>query len=189
MTWIEAVATFFGILCVWLTIRQNVLCWPAGLVQVFLYIFVFYDAKLYADMVLHIIYVVLSIYGWLHWSAKKDSMLPITQVGRMAVWILTLLTGTFVWGYSLATFTDASVPYPDSFIVVASLIAQWMMARKKLESWYFWIIADFVAIIVYGYKALYLTAGLYFIFLLMAIAGYRAWQRDLQKPGEPIVAS
>jgi nicotinamide mononucleotide transporter PnuC len=80
----------------------------------------------------------------------------------------------------LFPFTDASVPYLDSFVVMASLIAQWLMARKKLESWFFWILADIVAIGVYSYKDLYLTSGLYFVFLMMAITGYLTWRKDVR---------
>lgn len=178
MTWIEGVAALFGFLCVWLTIKQNILCWPTGLVQVFLYIFVFYGAKLYADMILHIIYVGLSIYGWVHWRTGAKSALPVTHAERLWVWIFVLGGLSLVWGYSLTTYTDASVPYYDSFIVAGSLIAQWLMARKKLESWLFWIVADVVAIIIYAYKSLYLTSALYTAFLIMAVLGYLAWQKS-----------
>jgi nicotinamide mononucleotide transporter len=186
MTWIEAVAAFFGFLCVGLTIRRNVLCWPAGLVQVFLYIFIFYDARLYADMVLHIIYVGLSIYGWIYWSrSKRSGLTVVTRMNNIMPWVVIMIAGASIWGYSLATFTDASVPYLDSLVVMASLIAQWLMARKKLESWYFWILADIVAIGIYGYKELYITSGLYLAFLVMAMAGYFAWRKDFraQKQG------
>lgn len=179
MTWIEGIATLFGLLCVWLTIKQNIWCWPTGLIQVFLYIFIFYEARLYADTFLHIIYVVLSIYGWITWYGKVTRVLHVSHVERLYIWIVVLIAGTLVWGYSLTAFTDASLPYIDSFIVMASLIAQWLMANKKLQSWFFWITADIVAIGVYGYKELYITSGLYSVFLIMAISGYYAWRKDL----------
>lgn len=181
MTSLEAVATFFGLLCVWLTIKQNILCWPAGLVQVCLYIFIFYDAKLYADMGLHITYVGLSIYGWMYWKKSTESgQRVVTHTRNILLWIPIMLIATIASGYLLTTFTDASVPYLDSFVVMASLIAQWLMARKKLESWIFWILADIVAIGIYSYKDLYLTSGLYFVFLIMAITGYFTWRKDLR---------
>lgn len=180
MTWMEAIATVFGLLCVWLTIRQNVFCWPAGLVQVFLFIFIFYEARLYADVVLHIIYVGLSIYGWVHWSKRDRAPLAVTVVRYLPLWMAVVIAGTGVWGYALTRFTDASVPYFDSFVVMASLVAQWLMARKKLESWHFWIVADIVAVGVYSYKELYLTTALYFVFLILAVTGYVAWRKDLR---------
>ena len=178
---IEALATLFGLLCVWLTIKQNILCWPTGLVQVFLYIFIFYDAKLYADMGLHIIYVGLGVYGWIYWRKSRQSgQRTVTHAKNILTWILMMLIGTVASGYGFTTFTDASVPYLDSLVVMASLIAQWLMARKKLQSWFFWILADVVAIGVYSYKDLYLTSGLYFVFLLMAITGYLTWLKDMR---------
>jgi nicotinamide mononucleotide transporter len=181
MSLIEAVATFFGLLCVWFTIKENIWCWPAGIVQVSLYIFVFYDSKLYSDMVLHIIYVFLNAYGWYHWLYKKNEKaeLSVSDVGKqLTVWIIGCIIGTAVLGYLMTTYTDASFPYSDAFITIASLIAQWLLAKKKLESWYFWIIVDVVAVGVYGLKELYLTTGLYAVFLVLAVFGYFEWRKS-----------
>lgn len=104
MSEIEIIATIFGVICVWLTIKQHIACWPIGLVQVFLYIFVFYQAKLYADMVLHVIYVLLSIYGWYHWSENKtnDQRSGISLVGRsIYVYGALCLLATFIIGFYL----------------------------------------------------------------------------------------
>jgi nicotinamide mononucleotide transporter len=181
MSLIEAAATFFGLLCVWFTIKENIWCWPAGIVQVSLYIFVFYDSKLYSDMVLHIIYVFLNAYGWYHWLYKKNEKaeLPVSDVGKqLSLWVIVCIIGTAVLGYLMTTYTDASFPYPDAFITIASLIAQWLLAKKKLESWYFWIIVDVAAVGVYGLKELYLTTGLYAVFLVLAVFGYFEWRKS-----------
>jgi nicotinamide mononucleotide transporter len=183
MTWIEATAVIFGLLCVGLTIRQNIWCWPTGLVQVALYIAIFYSVKLYSDLILHVIYVVLQIYGWYHWlhGGKNRSTLPVSSLtyrGWLA-WPSVVVVGTFAWGYLMATYTDASVPYGDAFTTAASLVAQWLMARKRVESWLFWISVDVVAIGIYWYKGLYLTSGLYAAFLVLAIAGLLAWRKSL----------
>jgi nicotinamide mononucleotide transporter len=180
MSFIEAIATFFGLICVWLTIKENILCWPAGIIQVSLYIFVFFDAKLYSDVLLHIIYVFLNFYGWYHWTYGRTGkeVLHISGVGRaLALWLMVCVGGTAGLGLMMSAFTDASFPYPDAFITVASLIAQWLMAKKKLESWYFWIIVDIVAVVVYGLKELYLTTGLYAVFLVLATLGYFQWRK------------
>ncbi len=187
MIWIESTATLFGLLCVWLTVRQNIWCWPTGLVQVILYIFVFYDAKLYSDLILHVIYVIMQIYGWSHWlhggathSSLKISRQPLTHT---VAWSLSAIFGTMVWGYVMASLTDAAVPYFDAFIVVTSLIAQWLLARKKIESWFYWITVDVVAIGVYLYKSLYITTGLYSVFLFLAVSGYFTWRKSLITEG------
>jgi len=188
MTWIEAIAVVFGLVCVWLTIRQNIWCWPTGLVQVALYIFIFYRVALYSDLILHIIYVILQIYGWYHWlhGGENRKVLPVSTLGLQArvAWPAVAVFGTFGWGYLMATFTDAAVPYGDAFTTVSSLIAQWLMARKKLESWFFWISVDVVAVCIYWYKSLHLTSGLYAVFLILATLGWFAWRKSLRQQNE-----
>lgn len=183
MTWIEATAVIFGLLCVWLTVRQNIWCWPTGLVQVALYIVIFYDAKLYSDVILHVVYVILQIYGWHHWlyGGRDRSKLPVTslQAHGLIGWILVVAVGTAGWGWSMARFTDASVPYWDAFTTVASLVAQWLMTRKRLQSWLFWISVDIVAIGVYLHKSLIMTSGLYLIFLVLATMGFFTWRTSM----------
>jgi nicotinamide mononucleotide transporter len=185
MTWIEATAVVFGLVCVWLTIRQNIWCWPTGLVQVALYIAIFYRVKLYSDLILHVIYVVMQVYGWYHWlhGGKNRGALPVSTLSlrARAAWPSTAIVGTLVWGYLMATFTDASVPYSDAFTTVASLIAQWLMARKRLESWFFWISVDVIAIGIYWYKGLILTSGLYAVFLVLATMGLFSWRKSMRE--------
>ena len=188
MILIEGVAVVFGLMCVWLTVRQNIWCWPTGLVQVSLYIFIFYEVKLYSDLMLHFIYIGLQIYGWYHWlhGGKSRANLPVSELGSRSrlVWPLIAIACTGVWGYLMATYTDAAVPYGDAFTTVASLIAQWLMARKRLESWLFWIAVDVVAIGIYWHKSLYLTSGLYAVFLVLATIGWLEWRRSLVSESE-----
>jgi nicotinamide mononucleotide transporter len=185
MTWIEASAVAFGLACVILTIRQNIWCWPTGLVQVALYIVIFYQVKLYSDLILHAIYVWLQIYGWYHWlhGGKERAALPVSRLGIRSciAWAVVTALGTAGWGFTMATYTDAAVPFGDAFTTVASLVAQWLLARKHLESWLFWISVDIVAIGIYWNKELYLTSGLYAVFLILATLGWLAWRKSLNK--------
>ncbi|QDT64885.1 nicotinamide riboside transporter PnuC [Calycomorphotria hydatis] len=182
MTWIELTAVAFGIACVVLTIRQNIWCWPTGLVQVLLFIVIFYQVKLYSDLALHVIYVFLQLYGWYHWAygGKSTASLKVTllRLELRLLWLVFAVFGTFGLGFLMSTYTDASLPYGDAFTTVVSLIAQWFMTRKKLESWICWVAVDVVAIGIYLQKELYLTTGLYAIFLVLAISGYVAWLRS-----------
>ncbi len=184
MAAIEIIAVIFGLLCVILTVRQNIWCWPTGLVQVTLYIFIFYHVKLYSDLILHVIYVFMQIYGWYHWlhGGEERSKLRVSRLvlSYLAGWIVLCVIGTFLWGWLMKTFTDAAVPFADAFTTVASLIAQWLMARKKLESWWFWISVDVVAIGVYFYKDLFFTTGLYALFLILATFGFFSWQKSVK---------
>lgn len=181
MTTIEAIAAIFGLASVWLTVRQNIWCWPTGLVMVALYILVFLDAKLYADMALQVVYILLSIYGWVHWARGGDRHNPLavttlTSSARV-LWAVGVLIFAAALGRMLETQTDASLPFPDAMITSLSLAAQYLMARKKLESWCCWIAVDVLAIMVFSFKGLYITAGLYSVFLGLAILGYIEWSR------------
>lgn len=185
MTWIEAIAVVFGCACVILTIRQSIWCWPTGLVQVVLFIVIFYQVKLYSDLILHVVYVVLQFYGWYHWlhGSKHGDKLPVSQLSCTSrfAWVVVTLFVAAVWGYLMDRYTDASVAYGDAFTTVASLVAQWMMARKRLESWLFWIVVDVVAVFIYWYKGLYLTSGLYAVFLVLATMGWFTWRRSFRQ--------
>lgn len=180
-SWIEIAATGFGLASVAFTVRQNIWCWPTGLVMVALYIVVFWEAKLYSDMGLQVIYVFLQIYGWYHWvhgGNDPGRQIPVSRIApRQAIgWGVVAVAGTVGLGYSMSTYTDAALPYPDATTTVLSLIAQWLMARKVLESWWVWITVDVLAIGIYFYKGLYPTTILYGVFLLLATAGFFAWR-------------
>jgi len=181
MTLIEAIAVLFGLIAVWFNVKQIIWCWPAGLIQVSLYVYIFYHAKLYSDLILHIIYIILQLYGWFSWlyGGEKHSALKVTQLKRsiFVAWLSFCALGTFLWGYFMATQTDAALPYPDAFTTVTSLAAQYLMTRKKMESWILWVVVDVVAIGVYFYKDLFLTTGLYAVFLVMSVMGWQQWQK------------
>lgn len=181
--YLELFGAVFGFLSVYFTIKENILCWYFGLIQVTVYCFVFYTSKLYSDMILHIIYIFLQIFGWYNWKygGNNKSTLRITLITKSVLWIMLTLALTLCLGYVMHNKTDASYPYPDAFITVASLVAQYLMIRKVLGSWIFWIVVDVVAIFVYGFKNLYFTTALYIVFLIMAIIGYLQWKNTYQE--------
>ncbi|ACB73547.1 nicotinamide riboside transporter PnuC [Opitutus terrae] len=187
----EILGTVLGIVGVWLMIRQNVWGWPVGIVQVALYAWVFYEARLYSDALLQLFFFAIQAYGWWHWlRGEKDeggvtrtqpAALPVTQLRWRGVlgWIGAGAIATATWGELMRRTTDAALPHWDAFILVFSLIAQWLQARKRLECWAGWMIVNVVAIGVYWAKDLRLTAGLYLVFFGMAVAGHVAWRRSL----------
>lgn len=189
MSPIEVVAVIAGFLCVYFTIKENIWCWPTGLLQVTLYIFVFYQAKLYSDVILHVIYVAMNIYGWYFWlhggRLRKEARITRLLPAWLAACIAGSVAGTLLLGWFMASRTDAALPYADAFTTVFSLTAQWLLSRKKLENWYFWIAVDVVAIGVYFAKDLYLTGVLYIAFLIMATVGLLRWRSSFAAlPGE-----
>jgi len=190
MSMIELVAVICGFLCVFFTIRENIWCWPTGLVQVSLYVFVFFEAKLYSDVILHIIYIFMNIYGWYFWlhggRQKQEAKVTALADRWLAGTVLGSTIAMLLLGYLMASRTDASFPYGDAFTTTFSLSAQWLMSRKKLESWHFWIAVDVVAIYIYAVKGLHLTAGLYTAFFIMAIIGLQKWKQSMQQNHEII---
>lgn len=180
----EIAATLFGLVSVYLTVKENVLCWPTGIIMVILYVFVFYDAKLYSDVMLQVIYVFMQAYGWYFWvygGIKEEKVHVTTLKARERIMSLfAVIIGAAAWGYLMYTYTDASLPYTDSLIVVMSLIAQWFLAKKVLESWVLWIAVDVLALYVYSVKGLYLTTGLYAVFLILAIKGLIEWRKSFK---------
>lgn len=181
-TWTEIWGTLFGIAGVWLTLKQNILCFPAGIVNVGIYALLFFENKLYADAVLQIIYIVLLVYGWINWGKQRDlkGFSTSRTPAKMRIALVAIcLTSTALLGFLFSEFTDASLPYLDSLLTSMSLIAQWMIAKKKIENWLIWIFADTLYVFMYAYKHLYLTSVLYFIFILLAVLGYREWKKSL----------
>ena len=184
MNWTEAVAVVFGAAAVALTIRQSLWCWPLGLVQVALYVYVFYQARLYSDMVLHVIYVVLQVYGWYRWrSGERGSALPVSYLSltERAGWAMAIALAASVWGEAMLRYTDAAAPRADAFIAAASLAAQYLLAIKKLENWIVWIVVDVVAIAVYWSRDLRLTSGLYGVFLGLCVLGLIEWRKSYER--------
>lgn len=179
----EIIGTVLGIWGVWLTIRQNIWCWPIGAVQVLVYAWVFFTAKLYSDVLLQLVFFVLEVYGWWYWlrGGEKRAELPVTRLSAKAVagWLVLGAALTAGWGELMHRTTDAALPHWDAFVLVFSLIAQWFQARKNLECWPGWVVVNVVAIGVYWAKDLRLTSGLYLVFLAMSFWGWRAWRRSL----------
>lgn len=168
---------------VWLAARQNVLTWPVGLAGVLLSLVVFYRANLYADVVLQLFYLGTTAYGWYQWlyGGPRHAALGVARASARTLW-LTLALGAAlspVAGFLFARFTAADVPYLDSALAVFSVLATLLMGRKLIEHWLFWIVLDLAYTGLYWYKGLYLYSLLYFIFTLLAVAGYRAWHRSL----------
>jgi nicotinamide mononucleotide transporter len=185
MNWIEIAAAAFGIAAVYLSARQSVWNWPLGIINVALYIIVFYEVKLYADMGLQVVYVVLAAYGWWHWlhGGANRGVLQVSRIPAREVVILTIafLVGTAALSTFLARRTDASLPLADSALTVASLVAQYMMTRKHLECWLVWLVADVAYVAMFIYKSLWPTAGLYAVFCVLAVVGWQQWRDSLRQ--------
>jgi nicotinamide mononucleotide transporter len=179
----EIVAVILGLISVYLTTRQNVWCYPLGIISVFLYIFIFYEVKLYADMGLQVFFIILQVYGWYEWlyGGTDHSALHVSWAAKKVYGASAVFTviATAMLGYILHQLTDASLPYVDSFLAVLSMAAQWMMAKKYIENWILWTIVNIGSIGMYGVKGLYFTMFLYAVYFGLALFGYAEWKRSL----------
>jgi nicotinamide mononucleotide transporter len=181
---LEIFAALFGAWSVWLSVRQKILSWPTAIVNVALYAIVFYQAKLYADMGLQVIYAILSIYGWYQWlyGGEGHTELHVTRMSRaLAVRLLLIaVASAVILGSILRRTTDAALPFMDSALTSASLVAQWMMTRKLLENWALWVTVDVFYVGMFIYKGLCVTAVLYAVFLALAVKGWIDWRRSMR---------
>jgi len=182
---IEVIASISGFICVYLLIKRNIWNFFFGLIQVTLYVWVFYQNKLYSDTLLHVIYISLQFYGWWNWRQHKNSQqeLVIEKTPLKMFISLTLLSisSTLVLGYLMDNYTDASFAYADAFTTTTSLIAQWLLTRRHLLNWSFWLAVDVVAIVIYLQKGLFPTSVLYVAFLIMAAIGQYSWWQQYKR--------
>ena len=180
MSLIEILGFLTGAMNVWLLARQNIWNWPVGLANNALYIAVFVTAGLYGDGGLQLVYITLGIYGWWSWAHPgRGSELRVVRTPRATwTWLVPVtVASAFGLQFFLRRFTDSTVPEWDSVTTALSLAAIYGQCRKYLESWWIWIAADLIYIPLYIYKNLWLTSGLYFVFLLLCIVGLREWSR------------
>lgn len=185
--WVEVCGTVTGLIYLWFSVRQSILTWPAGLLTSLLYIWIFFSAKFYAGMGLQFYYVVISIYGWWSWlngepGNSGEKVLHVSRTG-MKLWVWLFIINLFLFvliSYVLANFTDSPIPYWDAFVTSLSIIATWMLARKKFEHWLLWMLIDAISIGLYIYRELYPTTILFVAYTIMAVVGYFEWRKDLK---------
>lgn len=181
MSPLEIIAAALGVIAVWLTVKQNAWCWPIGLLMVLMYSWIFFEVKLYSDMLLQLVYAVLQFYGWWQWT-RGGVQQQGREVSRLSLQGLLLslaigAAGSLTLGYLMASHTDAAAPWLDAALTAFSLVAQVWMAQKRLECWALWLTVDVIFVGLFVSKELYLTAGLYGLFCLLALQGWRTWRR------------
>jgi nicotinamide mononucleotide transporter len=189
-TKLELVAVATGFACVWLAARESIWNFPVAVVSCLLYVFVYYRARLYADCGLQGLFIVLSLYGWYEWlyGGSGKTELGVTRTTRPE-WLLgALFTAAFTlgFGYYLRQHTDAALPYLDSLTTGGSVVAQYLLTRKRLENWLLWIVVDLIYVPLLWVKELYPTSVLYALYLALAAYGYWQWRREMVASHSPV---
>lgn len=190
---LEWIATVLGVACVALAARRNVWTFPTAIGSVVLLGVVVFKARLYSDALLQGFFVAANVYGWANWARARH------QLGEVAVermsqaargrWAIGWAVATLLWGAAMHRFTNAAYPWWDAGIAAASVAGQVLMARRRIENWAIWIAVDLASVPMYALKGLYLFAGLYVIYLALAIWGLIDWRRAEHRPAEAALAA
>ncbi len=183
---VEIAAVLFSLAYLYFSIRQKILLWPMGMASAVLYMVVFFRSKFYADMALNGYYLVVSIYGWIHWrggGTGRGSTLAVGRINSSTTLVLGILSlAAFMGiGWILDNHTDSPIPYWDALTTALSFAATWMLSRKILEHWILWVVVDALSMGLYLYRGLYPTLVLFAVYTLMALIGYREWKKEYHR--------
>ncbi|MDO6601291.1 nicotinamide riboside transporter PnuC [Arenibacter palladensis] len=184
---LEMVGVFFGFLSVWYSMRENILVFPTGIISTGLFVYILFIFGLLGDMLINAYYFAMSVYGWYVWTRKVDEthFIPITTTtAKEKKWIVVLFGSTVLFVvlvYVVFDKLDSWTAYVDTFTTAVFFVGMWLMAKKKLENWVYWIIGDVISVPLYLYKGLIFTSLQYLLFTIIAIFGYLAWKKSLNK--------
>ena len=179
---LELIAVFFGLLSVWFSKNNNVLVYPTGIINTSIFVYLLVKWELLGDMIINIYYFLMSIYGWYYWTRKSNNQeyTPITKINELDIKIILIIiiSSTLFVSYLYSFFDKWSglVSYIDIFTTAIFFAGMWLMARRKIESWFFWILGDVISVPLYFVKGLAFSSFQYIIFTLIAVAGYYKWK-------------
>ncbi|MFQ5610239.1 MAG: nicotinamide riboside transporter PnuC [Woeseiaceae bacterium] len=180
---LESLAVILAVLYLFLAIRQNIWCWLCAGISTLIYVGLFIEARLYMESVLNAFYFAMAVYGWYVWRYEggDDTGVPVTMwpVARHAAAITAIAAISLLNGFALATWTDAAFPYVDSLTTWAAIWTTFLVARKVLENWGYWLVIDIASIYIYWNRGLELTALLFAVYVIMIPFGIIAWRRSM----------
>lgn len=169
-----------------LAVRQNAWCWACAIASSAIFLVLFVQAGLVMQVALQVFYIGMGVYGWIAWrrGGESGAGLPVSRwsVRRHTLAIAVLCVATLVNGWLMAQTQGGLVPYVDAFVAWVSVLATWLVARKVLENWLYWIVVDSVAVVLFWSQGLHATAVLFVVYVLIAVRGYFAWRADLVRP-------
>lgn len=183
---LEITAVFLGLASVWYAKQNKIAVYPTGMISTAIFVYLLWKWLLLGDMLINAYYFIMSVYGWFYWLQKKggQSLHPIAQINRKETFIsVGLFLASIIGVYQIYLYFDlwtSWTAYIDTFTTALFFVGMWLMARRKIEHWIFWIIGDVISVPLYFYKGLTITSLQYIIFTFIAIYGYRAWKQDLK---------
>ncbi|MDC3109843.1 nicotinamide riboside transporter PnuC [Flavobacteriales bacterium] len=179
---LELIAVFFGLLSVWFSKNNNVLVYPTGIINTSIFVYLLVKWQLLGDMIINVYYFLMSIYGWYYWTRKSNNVryTPITRMHSTDIKIILIIIISSVlfvsYLYSFFEKWSGFVSYVDIITTAIFFAGMWLMARRKIESWFFWILGDIISVPLYFVKGLAFSSFQYLIFTFIAIAGYYKWK-------------
>ena len=179
---LELIAVFFGLLSVWFSKNNNVLVYPTGIINTSIFVYLLVKWELLGDMIINVYYFLMSIYGWYYWTRKSNNegYTPITRMHSSDIKIILIIIVSSVlfvsYLYSFFEKWSGFVSYVDIITTAIFFAGMWLMARRKIESWFFWILGDIISVPLYFAKGLAFSSFQYLIFTFIAIAGYYKWK-------------
>ena len=184
---LELFGTLVGLVYLWLEYRASIYLWIASIIMPAIYIFVYYDAGLYADCGINVYYLGAALYGWAVWrygaKGSEQTEYSITHIPTRHIFAASIVfaVSLVAIAWLLIRYTDSNVPWCDAFTTALSIIGMWMLARKYLEQWWVWMVVDVVCVGLYIYKGLYFTAALYALYAVVAVMGWANWKKLMKK--------
>jgi nicotinamide mononucleotide transporter len=192
--WLEIFGVITGLVYIYLEIKQNKVMWIVGIISSAVFIFVFFDAKIYAQMGIYGYYVLISVYGYFAWARSEQKAVIPSEVEEspgfkgmsrlrcatldMTVLIVISLILSAILGLVLKNFTDSPIPYYDGLVAAFSIVATWMLTQKIIQHWYFWMGINIFCVPLYASQGLYFTAFMFLVYFIMSIIGLQQWRKN-----------
>ena len=189
---LEIIAVIFGFLSVWYSKQENILVYPTGIISTVIFVYLLWQWQLLGDMMINFYYSTMSIYGWYVWTRKVDAVhfVPITKTTKKEhFWSLIIFVATWLFTFGIYEYFDKWdnwTAYVDTITTAIFFVGMWLMARKKLENWIYWIVGDVISVPLYFYKGLTFTSFQYLLFTIIAFYGYRTWKKSLSSGGHVV---
>ncbi|MDP1624037.1 MAG: nicotinamide riboside transporter PnuC [Bacteroidales bacterium] len=182
-TYLEMIAVAFGLTCVWFMKKESVLAFPLGIVNVLIYVYIFFGAKLYANAGINGYFFIMSVYGWYKWTRKdtNNNTIKITRCSKSELLLnfIAIIIFFIIIRFALVRYTPSNIPTWDAATTAVYMVAQWLLSRKKIENWILWISADFVMVGLCAWEGLYFSSFQYLVFTFIAVLGFREWRTKL----------